>query len=120
MKNMRTCFSFFLAIMLSLNASYAASVGVCDAMEHTPGHTAHIGHHSHEHSDDHDVPSSDAAATDKVHYHDHAHSSFSSILPGIIDVIPLTGCSPQVAAPAGTFVSTPQVLLDRPPRTTLA
>jgi len=50
---MRIFISFILAIMLSLNAAYAASVGVCDALEHTSSQAAHFGHHSHEHSDDH-------------------------------------------------------------------
>ncbi|MDO8811135.1 MAG: hypothetical protein Q7J38_03795 [Gallionella sp.] len=124
---MRTCFSFLLAIMLSLNAAYAASVGVCDALEHTSGHAAHFGHHSHEHSDDHahdDPPvAADGAGNAPAvgdHHHDHVHQGFSSILPGSIGVMPMTGRSPMVAIPAGAFVSAPQTLPARPPRATPA
>jgi len=117
---MRIYLALLLSMLLSLNAAYAASVGICDALEQTQSHALHIGHHSHEHSDGHDAPSSGTGAADKVHYHDHAHPSFSSILPGIIDVMPLMGCSPLVAAPASAFASAPQALLDHPPRATLA
>lgn len=106
--------------MLSLNAAYAASVGVCDALEHESNHAAHFGHHSHEHGDDHEASSSGADGEDKMQYHDHAHPCFSSILPDIVSVMPLSGSSPLVATPAGIFVSAPQVLLDRPPRAALA
>jgi ABC-type nickel/cobalt efflux system permease component RcnA len=124
---MRISLSFLLAILLSLNTAYATAVGICDALEHTSSQAAHLGHHSHEHSDDHahDDPPVDPNWSSKVpmlgeHHHDHAHSSFSSILPDIISVIPLTGCSPQVAIPASTFVSIPQALPYHPPRATLA
>ena len=116
---MRIYLSFLLAIMLSLNAAYATAVGICDALEQTQSHGLHIGHHSHEHSDDHDAPSS-STETDKIFCLDHAHPSFSFILPGIIGVMPLIERSPLVAIPASTFVSIPQALLDRPPRATLA
>lgn len=122
---MRACLSFLLAIMLSLNAAYAATVGVCDALEHTSSQAAHLGHH--EHSDDHahddpQVSADEAGKADSVsdHHHDHVHPNFSSILPGIIGVTPLTGRSPMVAIPAGAFVSAPQALPARPPRATLA
>ena len=124
---MRTCFSFLLAIMLSLNAAYAASVGVCDALEHTSSHAVHFGHHSHEHSDDHahEDPSDNPDGAGKAstvgdHHHNHVHPSFSSILTGIVGVMPLTGRSPMVAIPTGAFVSAPQALPARPPRATPA
>ncbi len=124
---MRNCLTFILAAMLSLNTAYAAVVGVCDALEHTSSHDAHLGHHSHEHSDDHahDGPQVGADEAGKVssasdHCHNHVHPSFSSILPGIIGVMPLTGRSPMVAAPAVAFVSVPQTPPARPPRATLA
>jgi len=113
--------------MLSLNAAYAASVGVCDALEHTSSHAAHFGHHSHEHSDDHvhDEPAVDADGASNVpavgdHHHAHVHPSFSAILPDIIGIMPLTDGSTMVAIPAEDFVSVPQTLLERPPRTILA
>jgi len=34
--------------MFSLNAAYAAVVGVCNELEHTLGHAAYFGQHSHE------------------------------------------------------------------------
>lgn len=123
---MRACFPFLFAIMLSLNTAYAASVGVCDALEHSPSHAAHFGHHSDEHSDDHvhDEPAVDADGASNVpavdHHHTHVHPDFSSILSNAIGVMPLIGRSHIVAIPASTFVSTPQALLDRPPKVTLA
>jgi len=124
---MRACLSFILAIMLSLNAAYAASVGVCDALEHTSSQAAHFGHHSHEHSDDHAHDDLQASADEvgKVssvsdHHHEHVHPNFSSIPPSIIGVMLLSGRSPIVAAPADAFVSASQALPARPPRATLA
>ncbi|MCR4298122.1 MAG: hypothetical protein NUV75_05110 [Gallionella sp.] len=124
---MRTCFSFLLAIMLSLNAAYAAVVGVCDALEHTSSHAAHFGHHSHEHSDEHahDEPAVDTVGASNVpavdhHHHTHVHPNFTYLLPDGIGVTPLAGRSLPAADTASAFVSAPQVLLDRPPRATLA
>lgn len=123
---MRTCFAFLLAIMLSLNAAYAATVGVCDALEHASSHAGHFGHHSHGHSNDHvhDEPAADADGASNVpavdHHHTHVHPVFSSLPTTSVVVILLTGCNPLVAYPASIFVSAPQALLDRPPRTTLA
>lgn len=124
---MRNCLFFLLAIMLSLNASYAASVGVCDAMEHTSDRAAHFGHHSHEHSDAHahndlpasfDVTGDTSSVSDRCH--NHVHPSFSYILPNIIGVMPLAGNSQMVAAPADALISVPQTPPARPPRATLA
>src|SRR3989338_9620420 len=124
---MRTYLAFILAIMLSLNAAYAATVGVCDALEHTTNQTAHFGHHSHEHSDDHahDEPAADADGEGNApavgdHHHIHVHPVFSSLPATSVDVKLLTGCSTLIAGPDSTFVSAPQALLDRPPRATLA
>jgi len=124
---MRTYLAFLLAIMLSLNAAYAASVGVCDALEHTSNHAAHFGHHSHEHGDDHvhDEPAVDADGVGNVpavgdHHHAHVHAAFSCLLSGAIDVMPLEGCSPLIETLAGTFISAPQALIEHPPRAALA
>jgi len=124
---MRTYLAFLLAIMLSLNAAYAASVGVCDALEHTSNHAAHFGHHGHEHSGDHvhDEPAVDADGAGNApavgdHHHAHVHAAFSCLLSGVIDVTPLEGCSLMVATPAGTFVSAPQALIEHPPKASLA
>jgi hypothetical protein len=113
--------------MLSLNAAYVATVGVCDALEHSSGHAAHFLHHSHADSDDpvceHKQAGSDGTgniASFGDHQHNHAHSGFATVLPNIIGVLPLTIGSTQVASPAEVFVSAPQTLLDRPPRATLA
>ena len=122
---MRTCLTFLLSIMLSLNAAYAAGVGICDVLGHSSNHAAHFGHHSHEHSDDRAAQPADQNQDGKEspvdnQYHDHVHPGFSSILTDIISVMPLTGCSPLIVAPANAFVSVPQTLPDRPPRATLA
>jgi hypothetical protein len=117
---MRTCLTFLLSMMLTLNAAYAASVGICDALEQKPGHASHIGHHTHEHDDDHDAQPSGADGAGKTHNHDHAHPAFSSIPPNIVRVMPLAGHGLPAASPAGTFVSAPQVLIEHPPKATLA
>lgn len=122
---MRTCLSFLLAVMLSLNAAYAATVGVCDVLEHTSSQAAHLGHHSHEHNDDHDNAPVSADAADEgtsavSDHHSHVHPSFSFLLPGIIDAMPLTGCNSLLASPASNFDSAPQSSLDHPPRAALA
>jgi hypothetical protein len=124
---MRTCVSFILAVMLSLNAAYVATVGVCDALEHSSGHAAHFLHHSHADSDgpacEHEQTGADgtgSVASFGDHQHNHAHSGFSTILPDSIGVLPLTVGSTLIAASAEIFVSAPQTLLDRPPRATLA
>jgi len=124
---MRIFLSFVLTIMFSLNAAYAASVGVCDVLEHTSSQAAHFGHHSHQHSDDHvhDEPAADADGGNNVpavsdHHHAHVHAVFSFLLSDTINVIPLEGCSPLIATPASTFISAPQALIERPPRTILA
>jgi len=121
---MRTYLAFILAIMLSLNAAYAATVGVCDALEHTTNQAAHFGHHSHEHSDDHahDEPADGGSNVPAVsdHHHAHVHAAFSCLLSDTIHVTPLKGCSPLVASPASTFISAPQALIEHPPRVALA
>jgi ABC-type Zn2+ transport system substrate-binding protein/surface adhesin len=121
---MRASLSFFLAIMLSLNAAYTASVGVCGAMEHSTSHAEHFGHHQHHHSDDHDHGHDDqsANADESVsdHHHNHVHPGFSTILPDSIGIAPLIDGSITVANLTETFVSAPPTLLERPPRNTLA
>jgi len=124
---MRSSLSFLLAIMLSLNAAYVASVGVCDALEHTSIHTTHLGHHSHGHSGGHDHDDqlasddeSDQTTSVSDHLHFHVHPGFSTILPDVIGVTPLTGGSIRIAIPAEILISVPPTLLERPPRATLA
>lgn len=124
---MSTCLSFLLAIMLSLNAAYAASVGVCDVLEHTSSQTAHLGHHSHEHSDEHiyDVPQVGAVDVDKVtsisdHHHDHVHPSFLYLLTEMIGVLPLTAGNALAVVTSNIFISVSLSRLERPPRAALA
>jgi len=124
---MRASLSFFLAIMLSLNAAYMASVGVCNALEHSTSHAEHFGHHTHDHSDDHDhddqlasteVPDKSTLVSD--HHHNHVHPGFSTILPDSIGVVPLIDGSIMVSNLTEIFVSAPISLIERPPRNTLA
>ena len=124
---MRTCLVFFLTIMLSLNAAYAASVGVCAALEQTSSHAAHFAHHGHEDSDEyaHDNSQVSADEAGKVtavsgHHHDHVHPSFSVILPCNMGIVPLIEPHSLVATPASVFVSAPQALIEYPPKATLA
>ncbi|MFA6120934.1 MAG: hypothetical protein WC706_06200 [Sideroxydans sp.] len=124
---MRASLSFFLAIMLSLNASYMASVGVCGALEHSTSHAEHFGHHYHHHNDEHhhddEIASADEAdksTSVSDHHHNHVHPGFSTILPDSIGIVPLIDDSIMIANHAETFVSAPPTLLERPPRNTLA
>ena len=125
---MRFLLTLLLAALLSLNAAYAAVVSVCDALEHTQSHATHFGHHSHEHRDGHvhDAPPADSDGTGKTpassdhHHHAHVHPGFSTLVPATVGVIPLDGRSPLATAATNTFVSAPQVRLDRPPRAALA
>lgn len=121
---MRTYLAFLLAIMLSLNAAYAAAVGVCDALEHN---ATHFWHHNHEHSDDHvhNEPAADADGARNLpatsdHHHPHVHEVFSCFLPGVIGVTPIEGCSLLIANTVSIFVSAPQALIEHPPRVALA
>lgn len=114
---MRICLAFLLALLLSLNTASAAVAGICDALEHTPSHAAHVGHHSHEHSGDHlhdDLP----VASD--HHHAHAHPGFLSLLSDAMDMKLPAGSSPLVEPPTDRFVSASLAGLDRPPRAALA
>jgi hypothetical protein len=124
---MRASLSFFLAIMLSLNAAYMASVGVCVALEHSTNHAEHFGHHQHHHSDDHDhddqianADEADNTTSVSDHHHNHAHPGFSTILPDSIGIVPLIDDSIAVANLTEIFVSAPISLIERPPRKTLA
>lgn len=122
---MRTYLAFILALMLSLNAAYAASMDVCDALEHTSSHAAaHFGHHSHEDSDNHDRDEPvDAGgpgnATMDDHHHTHVHPSFSYLLSDTIDVTLSENCTLLIAGTTSIFVSAPQARLDRPPEAAL-
>lgn len=124
---MRFFVALLLAALLSLNAAHAVVVGVCDALEKTPGHSAHFGHHSHEHSGDHthdaspadsDHPSQVPVASD--HHHAHVHPGFATLLPGAMGVAALDGDSPLASLERRDFVSAPLIRLDRPPRAALA
>jgi hypothetical protein len=130
---MRTLLSCVLAVMLSLNATYVAVVGVCDAFEHQPEnidqpwHTAHFLHHSHNFSEHtaHDEPQANADQAEQMatlndHQHNHVHSGFSTILPSSIGLLPHIEGSILLATHAESLVSAPQTLPDRPPRATLA
>jgi hypothetical protein len=127
---MRSSLSILLALMLSLNAAYMASVGVCNALEHSTSHAEHFGHQSHDHSDDHDhddhddqlagVDEPDKTALVSDHHHDHVHPAFTIILPDSIGIVPLVDDGAMVSNLAETFVSAPPTLLERPPRATLA
>ncbi len=123
---MRLCLTFLLAFLLSLNAAYAAVVGVCDALEHTQSHTVHFGHHSHDHSDGHThVPPADPDGADQTpagsdHHHAHVHPGFATLLANVVDVVLLEGSNPLIGLPASAFISAPQVSYDRPPKAALS
>ncbi|MDP2751103.1 MAG: hypothetical protein Q8O31_00635 [Rhodocyclaceae bacterium] len=119
---MRFFLTILLAVVLSLNAAYAMTAGVCDALEHTQNHGAHLGHHNH----DHDDPPADSdqtyplppAASD--HHHGHGHPVFSALLSDTFNVVSLTGRHVYGALSHCDFVSAPHLRLDRPPNAVLA
>ncbi|MBK5103594.1 MAG: hypothetical protein MUP61_06095 [Burkholderiales bacterium] len=126
---MRTCFAFFLGMLLSLNAATAAVAAICDALEPLPSHGVHFGHHSHDHDDDHDHGASPAVPDDPHksqgaenhhHVHVHPHPGFSTLLPGVHDMAAPEGHSPMIAGTSEHYASAPHLRLDRPPRAVLA
>ncbi|MEQ1527655.1 MAG: hypothetical protein ABL911_13060 [Gallionella sp.] len=111
--------------MVSLNAAYAASLTVCDAVKHVSDHGLHIGHHDHADEQAHHDLQVNGGETDETssvnaHYHHHVHPSFSCILPSVVGLVELdrhslvTDILPQV------FVSAALTPLDHPPKTILA
>lgn len=123
---MRNCLSLLLAILLSLNATYAASMGVCTTLEHTQSFSVHFGHHEHSGDHVHDEPAVDTDGTNNIpavgdhHHHAHVHPVFFSLPTTSVGVILLKGRSSLMAYPASIFVSAPQARLDRPPKAALA
>lgn len=122
---MRTYLAFLLALMLSLNAAYATSVGVSDTLEHTSDDAAYLWHHSHGHGDNHGEPAVNADGESNIpavsdHHHAHVHPSTHYLLSDAIGVTPLEGRSLLVSEPTNTFISVSQALLDRPPKAILA
>jgi hypothetical protein len=121
---MRLLLTLLLTLLIPFNAAFAATSGICDALEGKGQHGSHPGHHSHEHGDD--ASNELAAATGGVseptghsedHHHFHAHALFAVMLstpPGLTP--PPTSTAP--ARPlARDFVSVLPARLERPPRT---
>lgn len=124
---MHNALTLLLAIMLSLNAAHAAAVGICDTLQHPSGLTAHFGHHSHEHGDDHHhddhqtgTTEADNVATASDHHHTHVHPSFLYLLTEMIGIVPLTVGNTLAAVTSDTFISVSPSRLERPPRAALA
>lgn len=124
---MRAVFTLIFSIMLSLNATHAIAVGICDTLEHSSGLTAHLGHHSHEHGDDHhhdehqaDISEAGNSAAASDHHHTHVHPSSLYLLTEMNGVVPLTGGSTLAVVTSDTFISVAPSRLERPPRTALA
>lgn len=122
---MRACLTFFLVIMISLNAAYAASLSVCDAVKHASGHGSHIGHHDHADEHAHHDLQVNGSETDEVasgngHYHYHVHPSFSYILPSTVGLVELDRGTLATEALPCVFISAALTPLDHPPKTILA
>ncbi|MEQ1590385.1 MAG: hypothetical protein ABL902_08535 [Gallionella sp.] len=124
---MRACFTFLLAIMVSLNAAYAASLTVCDALEHSSRHGGHFGHQSHHDHERHEhngsqvsIDSTSQATSDEGHHHSHVHSSFVSILQHIVGFALVHPYTPVIKASSKAFISAILKPLDHPPQAILA
>jgi hypothetical protein len=125
---MRLIVAFLLALLIPLNAAFAAAGGICDALEGKAQHTAHMGHHTHVHDHDHDGADTagnvdPGGATDSSqhasdHHHSHVHPAFSSMLSVPIGLnLPIATSAPP-APSVETFVSAIPSQLERPPRAT--
>ena len=122
---MRISLTFLLAIMLSLNAAYAAAVGVCDTVRHVSDHGLHIGHHDHADEQAHhdlQVSGGETNETPSVngHHHHHVHPSFFCILPSVVGLVVLDRHSLAADIFPHIFVSAALTPLDHPPKTILA
>jgi len=121
---MRLFVTLLLALLIPFNAAFAATNGICDALEGKAQHGSHPGHHSHEHGDD---ASDELAATGDVseptahsedHHHSHAHALFAVMLstPPGLDAPPVAAAPPRPLA--RDFISVLPARLERPPRAT--
>jgi hypothetical protein len=123
---MRACLVALLAIMLSLNAAYAASLGVCDAVKHaSDNHGLHIGHHDHADEHAHHNLQVNGGETDETssvnaHHHHHAHPSFSCILPNTVGLAESDRHGLVTEILPHAFISAVLTSLDQPPKATLA
>ncbi len=117
---MRFFLTLLLAVLIPLNAAYAAVVGVCDALEHTQSHSGHFGHHEHDsrdhkHGDPHEASSADPGQSPSAC--DHVHSGFATLLSTTASIMLPAHRSPYLIVIRHDFVSAPLIGLERPPRT---
>ncbi len=115
---MRTCLTFILAMLLSLNAAFAVAASYCQHQKESPraAHFGHHMHHQHERSTDKSSDTGTKIDPDCV----FCHLSFSSFVPALS---PMLGDNslPQLVPPSvAEFRSAIDDPLDRPPRARLA
>jgi hypothetical protein len=121
---MHLLIAVLLSFLVSLNAAYAAVLGVCDVMEHgksdlTIEQTSHFGHHGHA-AEDGAVSGDDTRACTGAGDNCHAHASFSPMILSEVQVPGPLGRSPFVGQPPSRLVSVPPIGMEYPPRSVLA
>lgn len=128
---MRSLIVLLLSIVFSLNAAFAAVVGVCDAIDHLPQgkseqHLHKLSHHSHSVSEagaeedangDQDTPQGKKSAGG----HCHAHSTTATaVMASSLVLSPTMGRDVFVTLSTSPFISFIPAGLDRPPQDSLA
>lgn len=118
---MRLLWILLLALVIPINAAYAAASGVCDSVDGHAQHGQHFGHHKHVHDQDHGgVGNGDPKQpSGSDHNHSHAHPLFTLMLPAQIEVHLPPEPAVAAASPRQSFVSVTPVRLERPPRSVL-
>lgn len=114
---MRTCLTFILALLLSLNAAFAVAASYCQHQKESP-QAAHFGHHMHQHDRSTDKSSDNGVQIDPDC--GFCHLSFSSFVPAISPILGDNSPLQLVAPPVAEFRSTTVDPFDRPPLARLA
>ena len=117
---MRSCLTFLLVILLSLNATFAAAASYCQHQQESP-QAAHFGHHTHQHHGSTDKSSDTGTGGTQIDPDcGFCHLSFSSFVPTLPPMLDVISPPQLVAPPANEFRSAAVEPFDRPPLARLA
>lgn len=114
---MRTCLTFILAVLLSLNAAFAVAASYCQHQKESP-QAAHFGHHMHQHDRSTDKSSDTGTQIDPDC--GFCHLSFSSFVPAFSPMLGDKNPPQLVPPPVAEFRSATVDPFDRPPLARLA
>ena len=114
---MRTCLTFVLAVLLSLNSAFAVAASYCQHQKESP-QAAHFGHHVCQYGCDCSADkSSDSGTKDCGGF---CHLSFSSLVPDLSPMLDDNNPPQLVPSPVAEFCSATVDPFDRPPLARLA